>query len=136
MKLLVFAILLAAASAPSHASDVGVSVSIGQPGFYGQLDVGGYPPPRVIYRQPRAIYQVPANSPPVYLHVPPGHARHWRKHCGAYNACDERVYFVRDNWYNTQYVPRYQERNSGHRDGQGDHRNNRHDEGRNYDNNR
>src|SRR2546425_10235251 len=25
---------------------------------------------------------------PIYLHVPPGHAKHWRKHCHEYNACD------------------------------------------------
>jgi len=112
MKLLVFAVLLAAASVSSHASDVGVSVSIGQPGFYGQLDVGGYPPPRVIYRQPRVSY----DSPPLYLRVPPGHAKNWGKHCGAYNACNQRVYFVKDDWYSKQYVPRYQQRSSGHHD--------------------
>jgi hypothetical protein len=37
--------LIAAAAtvtAPALAADVGVSVSIGQPGFYGQLDIGDY----------------------------------------------------------------------------------------------
>ena len=34
---------------PVLATDVGVSVSIGQPGFYGRLDIGGYPPPQRIY---------------------------------------------------------------------------------------
>lgn len=112
MKTLSLAVLLAVASVPAQAADVGVSVSIGQPGFYGQLDIGGYPPPQVIYRQPRVSY----DSAPLYLRVPPGHARNWSKHCGAYNACNQRVYFVKDNWYNTQYVPRYQERNDGRRD--------------------
>jgi hypothetical protein len=104
--------VLVAATGPSNASDVGVSVSIGQPGFYGQLDIGGYPPPQVIYRQPRVAY----DTPPMYLRVPPGHARNWDKHCGAYGACNQRVYFVKDSWYNKQYAPRYQERNSGHND--------------------
>jgi len=132
MKLILLAALLVAATGPSNASDVGVSVSIGQPGFYGQLDIGGYPPPQVIYRQPRVAY----DTPPMYLRVPPGHARNWDKHCGAYGACNQRVYFVKDSWYNKQYAPRYQERNSGDRDGQGDDRNNRHNEGRNHDKNR
>lgn len=123
MKLILLAVLLVAASGPSNASDVGVSVSIGQPGFYGQLDIGGYPPPQVIYRQPRVSY----DSPPLYLRVPPGHAKHWGKHCGAYNACNRQVFFVKDNWYNTQYAPRYRERNSGHRND---------NEGRNHGNNR
>jgi len=112
MKTLSLAVLLAVASIPTQAADVGVSVSIGQPGFYGQLDIGGYPPPQVIYRQPRVGY----DSPPMYLRVPPGHARNWDKHCGAYNACNRQVYFVKDNWYNKQYAPRYQELNSVHHD--------------------
>jgi hypothetical protein len=132
MKLFPFAVILAVVSFQTHASDVGVSVSIGQPNFYGQIDIGGYPPPQVIYRQPRVSY----DRPPLYLRVPPGHARNWDKHCGTYNACNQQVYFVKDNWYNNQYAPRYQERNSGYRDGHGDDRNGRHDEGRNHDNNR
>jgi len=112
MKTLSLAVLLAVASIPTQAADVGVSVSIGQPGFYGQLDIGGYPPLQVIYRQPRVGY----DSPPMYLRVPPGHTRNWDKHCGAYNACNRQVYFVKDNWYNKQYAPRYQELNSVHHD--------------------
>lgn len=107
---------------PVLAADVGVSVSVGQPGFYGRLDIGGYPPPRVIYRQPVVIEQVPVARPPVYLRVPPGHAKHWRKHCREYNACGERVYFVRDDWYNREYVPRYRKHHHDRRDeGRGDH---------------
>ena len=30
---------------------------------------------------------------PIYLHVPPGHAKNWRKHCAHYNACGQPVYF-------------------------------------------
>ena len=92
MKLILLAALLVAATGPSNASDVGVSVSIGQPGFYGQLDIGGYPPPQVIYRQPRVAY----DTPPMYLRVPPGHTRNWNKHCGAYNACNRQSKVVVD----------------------------------------
>jgi hypothetical protein len=116
MKRLLFAAALAAGTAPALATDVGVSVSIGQPGFYGRLDIGGYPQPQVIYRRPIVVERMPAYPPPVYLRVPPGHAKHWRKHCREYNACGERVYFVKDNWYEREYVPRYQEhhRDRGH----------------------
>jgi hypothetical protein len=120
--LIAAAIAAATATTPALATDVGVSVSIGQPGFYGRLDIGGYPQPQVIYRQPIAIQRVPAHRPPIYLRVPPGHAKHWSKHCREYNACGERVYFVQDNWYNREYVPRYQKQ---HRDRRGDRRDER-----------
>ena len=121
MKRILIAAAVAAATAsifatPAFAADVGVSVNIGQPGFYGRLDIGDYPPPQVIYRRPIAIEQVPMESPPVYLRVPPGHAKHWRQHCREYNACGERVLFVQDKWYNREYVPRYQEQHRERRE--------------------
>ncbi len=132
MKHLLFAAALAAVSVTALAGEVGMSISVGQPGFYGQIDIGGYPPPPVIYRQPRVGYYVPADRPPLYLRVPPGHAKNWSKHCGAYNACNERVYFVKDNWYRNEYAPRYQARHDWHNDHDGrdnyrDNRDNNHD---------
>jgi hypothetical protein len=102
-------------SASAHATDVGVSISIGQPGFYGQIDIGGYPRPTLIYPQPVLIERVPVYRAPIYLRVPPGHAKHWSKHCHQYGACGERVYFVQDDWYDRVYAPQYRERH-GHRD--------------------
>ena len=133
MKRFLIATVVAAATAtattittPVLAADVGVSVSIGQPGFYGRLDIGGYPQPQVIYRQPIAIERVPMDRPPIYLRVPPGHAKNWSKHCREYNACGERVFFVQDNWYNREYVPRYQEHHRDRRDeGRGERRDDR-----------
>lgn len=117
MKKFLLAIALAAAvSTPALATDVGVAVTIGQPGFYGRLDIGGYPPPQLIYETPRYIQRVPAGRPPIYLRVPPGHIKHWNKHCREYNACGEPVYFVRDDWYQREYAPRYQERRGDYRD--------------------
>ncbi len=131
--LIVAAVVAAAFTTPAFAADVGVSVSIGQPGFYGQLDIGDYPQPQVIYREPIVIERVRVERPPIYLRVPPGHAKHWSKHCRQYNACGERVFFVQDNWYDREYVPRYQER---HRDRRDDHRgksrNNRRDHDRGH----
>jgi len=123
--LIVAAMAVAAITTPALAADVGVSVSIGQPGFYGRLDIGGYPQPRVLYRQPRVIERSYEEREPIYLRVPPGHARNWGKHCREYNACGERVYFVQDNWYNREYAPRYREQHRGHGDNRND--NQRHD---------
>lgn len=126
MKHILIATAIAATIAvtPALAADVGVSVSIGEPGFYGRLDIGSFPQPQVIYRQPIIIERVPMDRSPIYLRVPPGHAKHWKKHCREYNACGERVYFVQDSWYSREYVPRYQEQHRGHRgegrDGRGD----------------
>lgn len=103
------AALLAAAGA-CLAADMQVSVGVGQPGFYGQLDLGDFPQPQLIYPNPVVVQPVPeyASAAPLYLHVPPGHEKHWRKHCARYNACGRPVYFVRDDWYNREYVPHYQ----------------------------
>lgn len=126
MKRLLFAATLTVLALPLLAADAGVSVSIGQPGYYGRIDVGGYQQPKVIYQRPRFMYREAMHRQPIYMHVPPGHARDWRKHCRAYNACGERVYFVQDGWYNREFVPRYQKSNSGRRDGRRDDRNDRH----------
>ena len=119
MKHVIFAAVMAVVVTPSHAADVGISVSIGQPGFYGQIDIGGFPPPRILYREPMIIERVAVQRPPVYLHVPPGHAKNWSKHCREYNACGERVYFVQDSWYQNEYVPRYQKQHRGNDDKRG-----------------
>jgi len=104
------------ASASALATDVGVSISSGQPGFYGQIDIGNVPqPPQLLYTQPIVVAPVPyaPPQPPIYLHVPPGHARHWSKHCAQYNACGQPVYFVQDTWYNNVYVPYYRGHHRG-----------------------
>lgn len=122
--LIAAAVISASLVTPAFAADVGVSVSIGQPGFYGRIDIGDYPyaQPQVIYSQPRIIRRTYIEREPIYLRVPPGHARHWSKHCRKYNACNERVYFVQDNWYNYEYAPRYQEQHRDHQDYLGDDR--------------
>lgn len=109
MKMFIFAAGLLALSSAAIATDVGVSVNIGEPGFYGRIDIGNVPQPRLIYAQP-VLIQRPTRyveQQPVYMRVPPGHARKWSKHCAKYNACGQRVYFVQDSWYNNEYAPRY-----------------------------
>jgi hypothetical protein len=110
-----------AASLPALAqTNVGVSVAVSQPGVYGRIDIGNVPqPPQVVYAQPVVIappQHVVVQPQPVYLYVPPGHQKHWAKHCREYNACGQPVYFVRESWYQQHYVPyvRAQEHEHGH----------------------
>ena len=114
MKKLLYAVAIAGGTfvTPVNAvTDVGVSVTIGQPGFYGRIEIGNAPRPAVIYAQPVIIHQPPARvmQQPIYLRVPPGHAKHWSKHCGKYDACSRPVYFVQETWYEETYGPRHRE---------------------------
>ena len=59
------ALVLALATLPSRAADVGVSISIGQPGYYGQINIGDVPqPPVVIYNAPVVIERDPHYAGP------------------------------------------------------------------------
>lgn len=102
-------LLLSLVSVPVFA-DVGVSIQVGQPGFYGQIDLGNMQPPPVVYAQPVVIdrYAPEREMQPIYLRVPPGYERHWDRYCSAYHACGRPVYFVRENWYRQVYAPYYQ----------------------------
>lgn len=93
---------LLAALGSAQAADVFVNATISgvlAPGVYGRIDIGGAPPPPVLYAQPviiaRPAVAVAVPPQPLYLYVPPGHAKNWGKHCGKYNACGHPVYFVR-----------------------------------------
>jgi hypothetical protein len=124
MKTIIAASLLALASSAALATDVGVSISVGQPNFYGQINIGDFPQPSLVYAQPVMIERRSNYGEPMYLRVPPGHAKHWAKHCRAYNACGRQVYFVQDSWYLNQYAPQYRAKHGeGHGRGNdhGDH---------------
>jgi hypothetical protein len=112
---------LAAASTLNHAvaADVSVAVNVNVPGVYGQIALGELPPPELIL--PRPVVAVPARvvmagppPEPLYLHVPPGHEKHWEKHCREYNACGRPVYFVSHRWYQDVYAPRHESRRVEH----------------------
>lgn len=133
MKRLIFAAGMLALASTAIAADVGVSINVGQPGFYGQINIGDFPQPRVVYARPiivdRPVRYV--EQEPVYLRVPPGHAKHWAKHCSAYNACGQKVYFVQDSWYANEYVPRYRQQHgedNGRHDDRGDRHEDKHDD--------
>jgi hypothetical protein len=114
----------------SRAGDLDIHVILsGQvaPGVYGQVQLGNSSPPPVVYAQPMIIEPQASPPPPVYLHVPPEHAKNWRKHCHEYHACNRPVYFVRS----AEYAPGYdhREREHDHDHGRRDDRDrDRHDE--------
>ncbi len=110
MKKLIAAVVLIGVigAASASAANLGISVNIGEPGYYGQLDVGNART-RLIYSQPVLIQHRYHTLAPVYLRVPPGHAKNWKKYCDQYNACTRPVYFVQDDWYRNVYVPRYRD---------------------------
>ena len=100
------ALAFTASASAWSAVDVGVGVTIRQPGVYGRIEIGtNAPPPPVIYRRPVVIAQpaVVVAQPPMYLYVPPGHAKKWGKHCHRYDACGRQVYFVREEWVQARY---------------------------------
>jgi hypothetical protein len=120
-----FAFLAACGMASlSHAQHVNVAIG-GEikPGVYGQIQIGtGYPPPPVLYPQPVIIAQ-PARPPavvvaPVYMHVPPGHAKKWDKHCHKYQACGTPVLFVKGPEHGHDHHPGHG-KGKGHGHGRG-----------------
>lgn len=105
-KNLLAIVLATFAVAPTFAQgNVGVSIGINQPGVYGRIDIGNFPPPRIVYPEPIVVLQSPIaiHQQPIYLYVPPGHQKNWAKHCGRYNACGQPVYFVREDWVRERY---------------------------------
>ncbi len=109
-SLIIAASIFAAAIGAAAPASAQVSISIGQPNFYGHIDIGGYAPPPLYYARPIVVErQVRYVSEPIYLRVPEGHRKHWNKHCRKYDACDQQVFFVQDGWYNNTYAPRYRQ---------------------------
>jgi hypothetical protein len=131
MKKILLTTLLAVTAISANAGDVGVSINIGEPNFYGSIDIGNYPRPQLIAPQPVIIQpQVGIAVAPIYLHVPVEHYSNWRRYCGVYNACGRPVYFVHDNWYRQVYAPRYREE---HRDRHEERRDEHWEEHRDHD---
>jgi len=122
---------LAAAATCAEAQNVSVSAVItGEvvPGVYGQVVLGGRPPPPVVYSQPVVVEPAAVGVEPLYLHVPPGHAKNWRKHCHEYHACNRPVYFVRSAEYEPGFDRERWEREHGH-----DHDHGHHEDERDHD---
>src|SRR5271169_6605564 len=57
--LLAAALGLAAVGGTAMAGDVVVSISVGQPGFFGQINIGNIPQAQVVYAQPVVVQPAP-----------------------------------------------------------------------------
>ncbi|HVN44746.1 MAG TPA: hypothetical protein VMT66_05790 [Steroidobacteraceae bacterium] len=129
MRLLVLPALTLVLVSIAQAQNVSFNATISGsvvPGVYGQVVIGNGPPPPVVYAQPVIVQPAPVvvGAPavePVYLHVPPGHARDWRKHCHEYHACNRPVYFVRSAEYEPGYRPEHHGHGHGHDEDRDDH---------------
>jgi len=119
MSKILTALALACLASVSQAADVGVSIQIGQPGFYGRIDLGNAAPPPVMMAEPVWVQRAAVRPEPIYLRVPPGHEKHWDKHCAEYRACGVPVYFVREDWYQDHYRGRDDDRDEDHGKGRG-----------------
>lgn len=97
--------LVFAVSGAAHAQAY-VNVTVGgaiAPGVYGQIAIGNNPPPPVMNPQPVVVGRPVYGAPPMYLYVPPEHARDWARYCDYYHACGHPVHFVqmeeRNRWW-------------------------------------
>jgi hypothetical protein len=120
--------LAAGLSAVPADAQVGITIQLGQPGYYGPVQPYGIGPNQLLYPQPRIIqpgyraWDSGRTVQPIYLRVPPGHAKNWGKYCQRYGSCNRPVYFVRDSWYNDTYGQRYQQQKKNYRRGRGRYR--------------
>lgn len=108
----------------AQAQDLYINATVGgaiAPGVYGQINFGSQPPPPVLYAQPVIIQRQAVQGAPLYLYVPPGHAKNWGKHCRHYNACGRPVYFVQVNEQNRWWDGRHDDHRGGPRDRQDKH---------------
>lgn len=104
-KLLIAGLLGLSCAAQAQTSVSATVAGVLAPGVYGRVDVSNGVIPPLLYAQPVIIAQAPVAVQPVYMHVPPGHAKKWRKHCHKYNACGTPVYFVQANYAGPHSYP-------------------------------
>ena len=94
------AVAMCGAAGAAHAQGY-VNATVGgqiAPGVYGRVDIGGGAPPVLLYQQPVVVAPPAVYVPrsPIYMYVPPGHAKNWSRHCARYAACGQPVYFLKD----------------------------------------
>jgi hypothetical protein len=108
IKNLLIAMSLMLVAGPSMA-EVGVSVTVGEPGFFGQIVLGDAPRPLLLAPRPIIIEPLPPRVvyEPLYLYVPVVESSNWARYCRRYRACGRPVYFIQERWYRNVYVPHY-----------------------------
>lgn len=117
------AVLLLAGAAHAQQAQVGITIDGPPlPGLFGRVQIGANLPLPPVYL-PRPVVVAPppvavvAPREPLYLWVPPGHRKDWKRHCGAYDACGRPVYFVQERWVREHEPHRFEKkRGRGHDD--------------------
>jgi hypothetical protein len=107
----------------ANANDIGINVVLEgevKPGVYGRVELGRNSHPDLVYAEPRVIvvekdHHHHHHDEPVYLHVPPGHARNWGRHCHEYHACSRSVYFVMSDEYREKPKPKHHHHHKEHK---------------------
>ena len=100
----VFAVALAACACSAGITDAragnGTVIALDEvtPGVYGRVQVSDVPP-LLVYPKPIRVVRTRRHLKPIYLHVPPVHAKRWGRYCYKYRACHMPVYFVKSTEY-------------------------------------
>ena len=117
----ILASALLAGCAVAAQAQTSVSIGINQPGVYGRITIGDVPPPALVLPQPVIIERQPVvvQRAPIYLYVPPAHQQDWRRYCGRYSACNQPVYFVREEYVRERWAKEHPGRHLGHDKGGG-----------------
>ena len=131
MKHFLTIVLVGLIAMPLLADDPDVAIVIGDPGYYGRLDdIDYYGKPKLIYAQPVIVERVASPGGAMYLHVPPGHYKEWKKNCRRYNSCGRQVYFVDHDWYEHTFIPAYHKKHPGKHKGEPKHNGNDNGQGK------
>jgi hypothetical protein len=112
-KVAVATLVMVAGSQIAAADGIGTRAAASTPatpGVYGRLDVDSKQLPPLVYEQPMFIEapETAGKVAPLYVHVPPEHAKNWKKYCAKYQACKQPVYFVKSAEYEPGYDPKAQ----------------------------
>jgi len=89
MRYFLLVVLIAITPTSAIANDYGVLINVGQPGFYGQINLGNnYPRSQLIYSESFSVREARANI--------------WQQHCHRNQTCTQS-----ENFYNDVYVPNH-----------------------------
>lgn len=100
-------VLLLMASLQASAATEDNKPAIGELNYYGKIDLMEPSKPPVIYSSPRIVDKPLTGPDAVYLRVPKEHRKDWNWYCGKYDACTQKVFFVKEDWYTEVYSPKY-----------------------------
>jgi len=116
-KMAVAAFVVATIAPVAEAADKDAIVTINgpvTPGIYGRVAMASTATaaattvkPPLVYSQAMLVDAPSATGAvePVYLHVPPDHAKNWKKYCAKYDACNKPVFFIKSAEYEPGYQP-------------------------------